>query len=107
MIIQPSSAPPDGTTVVESAARLTKLSPLMRRTVIVVEGDSVWQSLARGVLRVLLPTLGSRLVFAKGLEDGIARIARAGGPHTPTVAELTDDVRALGDELGPSLALEG
>jgi serine/threonine protein kinase len=107
MIILPSSAPPDGQTVVESAARLAKLSPTMRRTVIVVQGDSVWQSIARSVLRVLMPTLRSRLVFAKDLDDGIARIAKSAGPHTPSSAELKDDVQALHAELHPAFPHDG
>jgi len=74
----------------------------MRRTVIVVQGDSVWQSIARGVLRVLMPTLRSRLVFAKNIEDGIARIAKSAGPHTPSSANLNDDVQALHAELHPT-----
>jgi|CZKU01.1.fsa_nt_gi serine/threonine protein kinase len=107
MIILPSSAPPDGQTVVESASRLAKLSPSMRRTVIVIVGDSVWQSIGRGVLRVLLPTLRSRLVFANDIEDGIARVVKAPGKHTPSIAELSDDVRALHTELDSAFPLDG
>jgi len=101
MIILPSSAPPDGPTVAESASRLARLSPGMKRTVIVIEGESVWQSIGRGVLRVLMPSLRTRLVFAKDIHDGIARVAKAGSKHTPSVSELVEDVRALRAELDP------
>jgi serine/threonine protein kinase len=99
MIILPSSAPPDGQTVSESRMRLAKLSPFMRRTVIAVVGDSVWKSIARGVLRVLMPTMRSRLVFSRDIEDGIARVVKDGAEDTPSIAELTENVRALFAEL--------
>jgi hypothetical protein len=99
MIILPSSAPPDGQTVKESRARLAKLDPAMRKTVISVVGDSVWQSVARGVLRILMPAMRSRLAFAKDNDDAIARLVKSGTKHTPTAAELAEDVRALYEEL--------
>src|ERR1019366_3599212 len=107
MIILPSSAPPDGQTVVESASRLAKLSPSMRRPVIVIVGDSVWQSIGRGVLRVLLPTPRRRPAFPNATKNAMARVVKAPGKHTPSIAELSDDVRALHTELDSAFPLDG
>jgi hypothetical protein len=99
MIILPSSAPPDGQTVSEFRARLQSFAPAMRKMVICVVGDSVWRTLVQGVVRILLPSMGSRLAFAKETDDGVARVVKGGTKHTPTAAELMEDVRALYEEL--------
>jgi serine/threonine protein kinase len=108
MIILPTSAPPDRTTAVESAIRLFNLRAVTRKTAVVIFGDSVWRSVAKGVLRVLMPTLDSRaLVFASGVEKAIAKLQEAASARTPTAAEIERDVSALYAALDPTLANEG
>jgi Protein kinase domain len=107
MIILPTSAPPDRTTSVESAIRLLKLRPAVRKAVVVVIGDSVWQRVAQGVLRAFMPWGSSRLAFAPTVDEGIARLLKATGDRTPKAAAIERDVRALYAALDPTLANEG
>ena len=80
----------------------------MRRTAIVIIGDSVWRSVAKGILRVLMPTLDAKtLVFVPEVEQAIAKLQEAAGPRTPKAAEIERDVRALYAALDPTLANEG
>jgi serine/threonine protein kinase len=105
MVILPTSAPPDRTTAVESAVRLFHLRAVTRKTAVIIVGDSVWRSLAKGVLRVLSPTLdASALVFVSGIDKAIATLMTAAGPRTPKAAELARDVNALYAALDPTLA---
>ncbi len=107
MIILPTSAPPDRATAVESAMRLFNLRSVTRKTAVVIIGDSVWRSVAKGILRVLMPTLDARtLVFAAGVEKAIAKLQGAAGPRTPKAAEIERDVQALYAALDPTLANE-
>jgi serine/threonine protein kinase len=108
IIILPSWSPPDRNTAVESAARLENLTRSIRKMAVVVVGGSLWQSLTRGVIRVLVPTLGGdRLLFPKGVEPAIAKLLKAAGPKTPSAAAIEGDVRALYGALEPALAQEG
>jgi serine/threonine-protein kinase len=108
IIVLPTWSPPDRNTAVEAAARLVTLSPAMRKTAAVVVGGSLWQTLTRGVLRVLMPTLGrDRLIFPKDVAPAIARLLRAAGPKTPSSAAIESDVRALYAALDPTLARDG
>jgi serine/threonine protein kinase len=107
MIILPTSAPPDRATSVESAKRLIKIRAGTRRAVVVILGDSLWQSVAKGVLRVFMPSWSSsRLQFASQVDEGITKLLRAGGPRTPKAAVVQRDVRALYAALDPTLANE-
>jgi hypothetical protein len=107
MIILPTSAPPDRATSLENAVRLLKLRPSLRRTVVVVLGESVWQTVAKGVLRAVMPWSSSRLAFASTVDEGIAKLLKAAGPKTPKTAAIERDVRALYAALDPTLANEG
>ena len=108
MVILPTSAPPDRATSIESARRLIKIRSGTRRAVVVILGDSLWQSMAKGILRVFMPSWGSsRLLFAGEVDEGIAKLARAASPRTPKAATIQRDVRALYAALDPTLANEG
>jgi hypothetical protein len=107
MIILPTSAPPDRATSVESAVRLLKLRPSIRRTAVVVVGDSVWRTVAQNVLRAFMPWGSSRLTFATAIEEGIAKLLKAAGPKTPRAAAIQRDLQALYAALDPTLANEG
>jgi serine/threonine protein kinase len=107
MIILPSSAPPDRTTAIESTVRVRDIVPSMRKIAVVIVGDSVWKALARGVVRVMIPKLGNRLIFPSGIEEAIAKLVKAGSPETPTADELRRDVRALYAALDPTVAHDG
>ncbi len=106
MIILPTSAPPDRAASIESATRLMKLRPSIRRVVIVVLGDSVWQSVAKGILRVFMPWSSSRVVFASEVDEGITKLLRMAGTKTPKAAAIQRDVRALYAALDPTLTNE-
>jgi hypothetical protein len=107
MIILPTSAPPDRATSVENAARVLKLRAAIRRAVVVVLGDSVWQKVARGAMRAFMPWTSRRLAFASTVEDGIAELLKAAGRKTPKKAAIARDVQALYAELDPTLVNEG
>jgi hypothetical protein len=108
MIILPTSAPPDRATSIESARRLVKVRAGTRRAVIVILGDSLWQSMAKGIQRVFMPSWSSsRLAFASQVDEGITKLLRAAGPKTPKAATIRRDVRALYAALDPTLANEG
>jgi Protein kinase domain len=106
MIILPTSAPPDRATSLENAVRLLKLRASLRRTVVVVLGESVWQTVAKGVLRAVMPWSSRRLAFASTVDEGIAKLLKAAGPKTPRTAAIERDVRALYAALDPTLANE-
>jgi hypothetical protein len=105
MIILPTSAPPDRTTSVESAKRVAKIRTGTRKVVVVILGDSLWQSVAKGVLRVFMPSWSS-LAFAAQVEEGITKLLRSAGPKTPKASAIQRDVRALYAALDPTLANE-
>lgn len=107
MIILPTSAPPDRATSVESAARLLKLRAATRRTAVVILGESLWQSVAKAILRAFMPWSSSRLVFAGTVDEGLAKLMKGAGPKTPKPAAIERDVRALYAALDPTLANEG
>jgi hypothetical protein len=107
MIILPTSAPPDRATSLENAVRLLKLRPSMRKTVVVVLGESVWQTVVKGVLRAVMPWSASRLAFASAVDEGIAKLLKAAGPKTPKQAAVRRDVLALYAALDPTLVNEG
>jgi hypothetical protein len=106
MIILPTSAPPDRGTSVEAAERILALRPALRKTVVVIVGESLWRSVAKGVLRVLIPADSGRLVFAARLESAIPKLLQAAGARTPGAAEIERDVHALYAALDPTLANE-
>ena len=106
MIILPTSAPPDRATSIEAAARVMKLRAATRRIVVVVLGDSVWQSVAKGILRVFMPWSSSRVMFASQVDEGITKLLRVAGPRTPRAAAIQRDVRALYAALDPTLTNE-
>jgi hypothetical protein len=105
MIILPTSAPPDRATSVESAKRLTKIRAGTRKVVVVILGDSLWQSVAKGILRVFMPSWSS-LAFAAQVDEGIRKLLRSAGSMTPKAAAIRRDVRALYAALDPTLANE-
>jgi serine/threonine protein kinase len=107
MIILPSSSPPDRNTAVESSVRLRNLKPAMRKSAVVVIGDSIWRALARGIVRVMMPKSGDRLYFTSDCDEAIAKLVKSGGSLTPSVTELQRDVRALYAALDPALANDG
>ena len=107
MIILPTAAPPDRATSVENAKRALKLRPAIRRAVIVILGDSAWQRVVRGVMRAFMPWTSSHLAFASTVDDGIAKLLKAGGRKTPKKAAIEREVRALYAELDPTLVNEG
>ncbi len=108
MIILPTWSPPDRNTAVESAARLVNLTPSLRKMAVVVVGGSLWQSLTRGVIRVLVPSLGGdRLIFPKDVEPAIAKLLKAATPKTPSAAATEADVRALYAALDSAVAQDG
>ncbi len=107
MIILPTSAPPDRATSVENATRAFKLRGAVRRAVVVIPGDLVWQRVARGVMRTFMPWTSRRLAYASTAEDGIAKLLEAAGRKTPKRAAIERDLRALYAELDPTLVNEG
>jgi hypothetical protein len=107
MIILPTSAPPDRATSVESAARLIKLRAATRKAAVVILGDSLWQAVAKAILRAFMPWSSSRLVFAGTVDEGLAKLMKGAGTKTPKLAAIERDVRALYAALDPTLANEG
>jgi hypothetical protein len=107
MIILPTSAPPDRATSVESAARTLKLRAATRKAAVVILGESLWQSVAKAILRAFMPWSSSRLVFAGTVDEGLVKLMKGAGTKTPKPAAIERDVRALYAALDPTLANEG
>ena len=109
MVILPTADPPDKAAREENDRRIRRVGEAVRSLSTVVLGDGVRQVLIRTVMRAMViphsRTLGESALDST-IGGGIARLRHAAGPHTPSVAQIADDVRAMHAALGVPLPPE-
>jgi hypothetical protein len=103
VIVLPSSAPPDGPTMVEIAGRLRRLRPCTRRQATVAVGGGAFASVVRSVHRALGYVMGSRrgrMTLSTTIEEGITLLVDRASPETPSSEEIAENVAGLYEQLG-------
>jgi hypothetical protein len=109
MVILPTADPPDRPAREENARRIRRVGEAVRSLSTVVLGDGVQQVLIRSVIRAMvLPHRRSVVesTLDSSIAGGIARLLHAAGPHTPSLAQMADDVCAMHAALGVPLPPE-
>ncbi|HEX3771198.1 MAG TPA: serine/threonine-protein kinase [Polyangiaceae bacterium] len=105
MVTLPSAYPPDAQARQENDRRIAAVGHRVRKFATVVTGDSVWQTLIRGVIRAMvLPYRslagGGASTIDATVEGGVRSLLRAAGPRTPPFERILGDVQALYAALG-------
>jgi hypothetical protein len=102
MVVLPSADPPDGPTRAENAAQLRRLGDRLRRIITAPIGNAFRVSIVRTVMRALAAIQGKSGVhlISNTIDDGLQKVREAASDRTPTLVQLTADVRALHTALG-------
>jgi hypothetical protein len=93
----PGATVPNATTRVAAQTFLRQMGPRLRRIVAVADGDSVWLSVLRTVIRAIgvLSGRGKQTFVVANLDEALDRLAEVAGPGSPSRGEFLEAIDAL------------